>query len=148
MHASSAPARFWIHWLSAAAVGVMLFGLALVLAPDLARQGFSLLVYASPAELDTFGAEPVRYIGLAHAVIGGVMVGWGAALLLVTRQLLAQGQRIGWTVIAVSIVAWYAPDTAYSLLSGYWQNAVLNTVFLALFAVPLWATRGPGQVKL
>lgn len=25
-------------------------------------------------------------------------------------------------------------------LAGFWQNAVLNTVFLALFALPLWAT--------
>jgi hypothetical protein len=145
MLASPLPARFWIHWLSAVAAGVVLFGLVLVLTPSVARQAFSLLVYASPTRLDAFGAEPVRYLGLAHAVIGGVMVGWGTALWLVTRQLLAHGQRIGWTVIAVSVVAWYVPDTAYSLLSGYWQNAVLNTVFLALFAVPLWATRAVGR---
>ncbi len=45
-------------------------------------------------------------------------------------------------VAVLSVFAWYVPDTSYSLLSGYWQNALLNTVFLALFAVPLLATRG------
>jgi hypothetical protein len=105
----------------------------------MARQGFSLLVYFSASRLDTFGTEQVRYVSLAHAIIGGVMVGWGIALLLVTRELIAKGSRLGWNLIAISLGAWFIPDTTYSLLSGYWQNAVLNIVFLALFATPLWA---------
>jgi hypothetical protein len=32
------------------------------------------------------------------------------------------------------------PDTAFSLGTGFWQNAVLNAVFVVLFAVPLAAT--------
>jgi hypothetical protein len=117
------------------------FGLVLVLAPSISRQGFSLLVYASAAHIDTFGQEQVRYISLAHAVIGGVMVGWGVAIFYVTKSLLARGERIAWNLIALSVGAWFVPDTLYSLISGYWQNAVLNTAFLALFALPLWATR-------
>jgi hypothetical protein len=110
----------------------------LVVVPAIARQGFSLLVYSSSSRLDNFGPEQVRYISLSHAVIGGVMVGWGVALLLVTRELLAKGSRMGWNLIAISLGAWFIPDTTYSLLSGYWQNAALNIVFLALFALPLW----------
>ena len=131
----------WINWLTAVSVCVIAFGLFLVLAPSLARQGFSLLVYAAPTQIDAFGDEQVRYISLAHAVIGGVMVGWGVAMLYATRALLAKGQREGWHVIAFSVAAWYVPDTAYSIYSGFWQNAVLNTAFILLFAVPLWATR-------
>ena len=33
------------------------------------------------------------------------------------------------------------PDTLYSLLSGFWPNAVLNAGFALLFAVPLLALR-------
>jgi hypothetical protein len=138
MTASSQPSKFWINWLLAVSAGVMAFGLMLVLAPALTRQGFSLLVYASPDRIDSFGAEQIRYISLVHAVIGGVMVGWGAALFHVTRTLLAGGVRAGWNLIALSVAAWFVPDTAYSMLSGFWQNALLNTAFLALFAVPLW----------
>ena len=141
MTTSPQPSRFWVNWLLVVAVGVMAFGLMLVLAPALSRQGFSLLVYASPDRIDSFGNEQVRYISLVHAVIGGVMVGWGAALFLVTRTLLARGVRAGWNLIALSVAAWFVPDTAYSLLSGFWQNALLNAVFLTLFALPLWATR-------
>lgn len=141
MTTSPQPSRFWVNWLLVVAVGVMAFGLLLVLAPDLTRQGFSLLVYASQDRIDSFGDEQVRYISLVHAVMGGVMVGWGAALFLVTRTLVAGGVRAGWNLIALSVTAWFVPDTAYSLLSGFWQNAILNAVFLTLFALPLWATR-------
>lgn len=120
----------------------MAFGLLLVVAPSYARQGFSLLVYASPDRIDAFGQEPVSYISLTHAVIGGVMAGWGAALFYVARTLFPKGSRVAWNLVALSVGAWFVPDTSYSLLAGYWQNALLNTVFLALFALPLWATRG------
>ena len=142
MRSNSQPSRFWINWLLAVSAGVVAFGLVLVIAPSLTRQGFSLLVYASPERIDAFGQEPARYISLAHAVLGGVMVGWGAALFYVTRTLFARGATTAWNLIALSVGAWFLPDTSYSLLSGYWQNAVLNTVFLVLFAVPLWATHG------
>lgn len=75
MCATQQPSVFWIRWLLAVSAGVSVFGLLLVLAPALARQGFSWLVFASPDRIDTFGAEQVRYIALVHAVIGGVMVG-------------------------------------------------------------------------
>lgn len=136
------PPSFWINWLLGVAAAVVAFGLTLVLAPSFARQVFSLLVYASPGQIDAFGAEPVRHISLSHAVIGGVMVGWGTALFYITKTLLARGARIAWTLVALSVGAWFIPDTTYSLVSGFWQNALLNTVFMALFAIPLWATRG------
>ena len=142
MRSDSQPSRLWINWLLAVSAGVVAFGLVLVIAPSLSRQGFSLLVYASPERVDAFGQEAARYISLATAVLGGVMVGWGAALFYVTRSLFARGSKTAWNLIALSVGAWFLPDTSYSLLSGYWQNAVLNTVFLFLFAVPLWATRG------
>ena len=133
--------RFWIGWLQAAAVGVIVFGLALVLLPGPARQGFAWLIYGSPDAIDRFGAEAVRYIGLAHAVIGAVMVGWGVLLFGVVRRSPAGDERSARTLIAVSVLAWFVPDTAYSLASGHAPNAVLNLVFLALLALPLLAMR-------
>lgn len=142
------PARVWIRWLSAVCIGVVAFGLTLVVAPGLARQGFSLLVYATPDRIELFGPEPARYAALAHAVIGGVMVGWGAAMAYAVRVLLARGLQVGWNLVALSVAAWFVPDTAYSLWSGYWQNAVLNSIFLVLFAVPLCATRTSARAEL
>jgi len=130
----------WVGWLLTVSVGVSLFGLVLVIAPSLARQGFSLLVYGDAVHIDSFGGAAAEYVSLAHAVLGGVMVGWGVGLVLVVRNLLASGSRLGWRMIMLSVTAWFIPDTAYSLWSGFWQNAVLNLVFLLLFAVPLAAT--------
>jgi hypothetical protein len=148
MKDSPLPSPFWIHWLSAVALGVVGFGLALVVAPGFARQGFALLVYATPEGIDRFGPEAARYASLAHAVIGSLMVGWGSAMVYAVRALLARGLRVGWNLVALSVAAWFVPDTAYSLGSGYWQNAVLNAVFLFLFAVPLWATRKSARAGL
>ena len=134
------PSPLWVAWLLAASVGVVLFGVILVVAPDLVRRGFSLLLLGDSQRLGAFSEDAVSYISLAHAVLGGVMVGWGCALVLVVRGPFAAGAAIGWRIIALSVAAWFVPDTAYSLWSGFWQNAVLNLVFLIVFAVPLVAT--------
>lgn len=134
------PRPLWVWWLSAASVGVALFGLALVLAPRLALRGFSLLVYGEAERIASFSKEAVAYIQLAHAVLGAVMCGWGVLLLLVVRGLFAHGVREAWLIVAASLSAWFVPDTLFSLWSGFLPNAVLNVVFAVLFAVPLVAT--------
>lgn len=134
------PSAFWLRWLLTVTFGVMVFGLSLVVAPGFAREGFSLLVYGDTQKIAAFGAEAVAYISLVHAVLGAVMFGWGVALWLVVRGPFARGARDGWQIVAVSVAAWFVPDTAFSLWSGFWQNAVLNLVFVVLFAVPLAAT--------
>ncbi len=83
---------------------------------------------------------PAGYIALAHGVLGAVMVGWGAVLLIVLIGPFRRGTREGWLIVAVSVAAWFVPDTALSLATGFWQNAVLNVVVAVLFAVPLAAT--------
>lgn len=141
MTARPPPSAIWTTWLLVASAAVAASGFALVAAPVLARHGFSLLLYAELTRLSSFGDEATRYISLAHAVLGSLMFGWGVALFMVVRTLLARGLRSGWYIVAASVGAWFVPDTAYSLLSGYWQNALLNTGFLLLFAIPLAATR-------
>lgn len=68
----------------------------LVVTPSLAMQGFSPLVYSDSEHIFSFGAEAVKYISLAHAVLRAVMFGWGIALMAVVRTLFAQGNAIGW----------------------------------------------------
>jgi len=133
--------RFWVTWLLVASAGVVLLGASLVVAPALGRRAFSLLFYRSPGAMDAFGPEAARYVAFAHAVLGAVLVGWGTVMFLVTRDLLARGRRAGWRLLAVSLCAWFVPDTAYSLLSGFWPNALLNAGLLVLFVLPLAATR-------
>jgi uncharacterized protein YjeT (DUF2065 family) len=137
---SPLPSTLWSRWLLAVTIGVMVFGLALVLAPAIAREGFSLLVYADTTRIAGFGVQAIEYIALVHAVLGAVMFGWGVALLLVVRGPFPRGAPEGWMIIAVSAAAWFIADTAFSIWSGFWQNAGLNLIFIVLFAAPLAAT--------
>ncbi|MFM8520284.1 MAG: hypothetical protein ACKOB2_07820 [Solirubrobacterales bacterium] len=126
-------------WLAVVTVGVIAFGLLLVIAPGVGRQGFSLLVFSSADRISEFGSEAASYIELAHAVMGSVMGGWGVALLLVLRGPMKRNLTEGLKIFAVSLVAWFIPDTIFSIASGFWENAVQNVVFAVLFAVPLTA---------
>jgi hypothetical protein len=134
---------FWRRWLLGVSVMISLFGLSMVLAPGLIRQGFSLLFYDSPRSIDAFGSGAAAYITLVHAVLGAVMFGWGVMLLMVVIGPFGRGSREGWLMLAISTAAWFIPDTIFSLYSGFWQNAVLNLLIAALIGIPLAATFKP-----
>ncbi len=136
----SLPSLFWWRWLIAATVFVLAFSAAMVLMPGPVQRIFSLLFYYSPEGINAFGAPAVALAMLLQGVLGAVMFGWGVALLLVLLGPFRRGSREGWIIVAVSLTAWFVPDTSFSLWSGFWQNAVSNLVFLVLFAIPLAAT--------
>lgn len=131
--------KLWYRWLVAVTAGLVAFGLLMVLAPSLTRQGFSLMVYGDAGHIAGYGGKAADYIELVHAVMGAVMIGWGTAMLLVLRGPFRRDPREGWTILAVSLTAWFVPDTIFSLASGFWQNAVLNAVFAVLYGIPLAA---------
>jgi cytosine/uracil/thiamine/allantoin permease len=58
-------------------------------------------------------------------------------LLIVVAGPLRRRSREAWTACAISVAAWFIADMAFSLTTGFWQNAVLNVVLAILFAVPL-----------
>jgi len=131
---------FWWRWLIVSASGVLLFGLSLVLLPAPMQRLFNLLYFSSSRANLSFGPAAVSYIQFVCAVLGSVMIGWSAALLLVLFGAFRRGLREGWNLIAIALVAWFLPDTAFSLLSGFWQNAVLNLAIAVFFAIPLGFT--------
>jgi hypothetical protein len=122
------PSRFlfWWRWLVVVTLGVLLFGISLIVAPEFTRRFFGLLLYSSPESLATFGAPAVAYITLVHGVLGAVMVGWGVALLFTLPGPFRHFSKQGWRTMVVSLLVWFIPDTALSLRSGFWQNATPN----------------------
>jgi hypothetical protein len=135
------PPIFWINWLVFATVFTMLFGLLMVVLPGLTLQGFGLMIFENADGFNAFEPLATAYIELAHAVMGAVLFGWGALMFMVVRKLMAKGIKESWGMVAVSVLLWYVPDTVFSLVSGFWQNALLNTGFAFLYAVPLFALR-------
>lgn len=132
--------HFWWRWLVAADIGVMFFGIAQVLFPNIVRQGFSMMVFGSISHVDTFPQDAIRYITLTHAVMGATMIGWSISMMYTLFTQFRKGEWLGWLSPVTALTLWYIPDTAISITTGFWQNAVLNTVFLILFIIPLAAT--------
>ena len=58
MHSDDLPSRFRLNVLLAVRAGVVTFGLVPVIAPCLARPGFSHPVHAAPERIDAFGEGP------------------------------------------------------------------------------------------
>jgi len=127
--------------------GTVGFGAVLLLLPGLTRQGFSLLIFSDPGAIDAWPEPARRYATLLHGVLGAVMLGWAVALLLSLRPESGRAPR-GWWVVAASVGCWYVLDSLFSLSVGAWQNAVLNTLFAAAFAIGLVQARWRPQPRL
>jgi hypothetical protein len=128
--------------LALCSAAVILFGAFMVLAPRPAMQMFGWMFYGHINGLLEMGELAVRYIMLAHAVLGSVMIGWGVALLQLARSMSGATRLTALKIVGISIGAWFVPDTAYSLLSGFWQNAVLNLGFAVAFGIAIAVARG------
>lgn len=87
--------------------------------------------------------EDVR---LTAALLGCVMMGWMVAVLGLIDAAEAVGVR-AWRTITLSVVGWYAIDSALSVYLGAPMNALSNTGFLVTFLIPIIASgvlRGDG----
>jgi hypothetical protein len=124
-----------------AAAVVLLFGLSLVLLPEPMQAFFNLVMFGTTWYPPAFGTGAIPYITFLSGILGAVMAGWGVLLLYAVIGPLRHNPREGWTMIAVSLAAWFAVDTTFSLATGFWRNAVLNLGFAGLFGVPLLALR-------
>ena len=79
------------------------------------------------------------------ALYGAIMIGWGSTLFLVGRAALQRGDRKLAKSLLVGIVVWLVIEAAFSARYGVWFNVGVDTVVLALFAVPLIAALRSAQ---
>jgi hypothetical protein len=132
---------FWWKWLVASCILTGAFGGLLMLAPALTRALFSLIIFGRSDALTGFATLPAAYLTLLHGVLGAVIVGWSASLLALLQGRFRERDAAAWKIFMFCIMAWFVPDTTFSLLAGFWQNALFNCAFLVLFAPGLWGTR-------
>lgn len=132
------PSPFWYNWMQLAAIGVCVFGASMALFPPPTQLLFNWMIFGDDATPFTSAADD--YIEFVYGITGAVMLGWGLMMLIIVRGPFKNGDPFAWQLIAVPVLAWYVLDTAFSLASGYPENAVLNTVFLLALMTPLVAT--------
>ena len=129
-------------WDAAFAVGlglVALLGIGLVVAAGPATTAFETLFFGGSGPVPDGPATD--YLAFVHRVLGAVLVGWAAVLAALSRGL-RRRERSAWVVTVVSLLTWYVLDTTASLLSGFPENAALNTALALALAVPLAGMRG------
>lgn len=132
--------RFWTNWLVIWCWGVLAFGVLLATAAiptidGLVRHLFSLFA-ANPANAAAFDQPAVRFgLGLQ----GALTIGWSLTLF----ALMDAAKTIGapaWRAVTLSLLAWYAIDSAISIATGFWPNAISNTALMIAFAIPILAS--------
>lgn len=138
--------EFWRWWLIVAAGITALAGLGFAALTAVGATGIHDaifdLVYL-PAELEAPADEVASF---AIGVMGAVMVGWAAMMLILLGSRSASGLPSTWRALTVGLLAWFVVDAIVSIASGATSNLVLNVVLLALFTPPLIATR-PGRAS-
>ena len=128
-----------IRWLKAGSALTVFLGALVAAAAVPALSGpvqfLADLIFFPLDGLQSVVAEETRLI---NAIGGGVMVGWGLMLWMLSTQLFPKEPAIAGNIIMTSIITWFVVDSAGSVLAGAPLNVLGNTSFLLIFCVPLW----------
>lgn len=135
-----------LTWLKVASDIVILFGLLMVLASvPFAAAPMSLLIDMIFWPADGAQAITSETGHFLLAVGGGVTIGWGVLLYLLTTRLYPRDPDLARILITASAIAWFIPDSLGSIASGAAVNVLFNLVFLGLFMIPLWLPGAPRE---
>ena len=130
-----------IRWLKAASVITVFTGLLIAAAAIPALSGptlwlFDLAVFPLDGTQSLQGAEQ----RVLCAITGGLMVGLGVLMWLVTTEVLVTHPSLARSLILKSIVAWFVVDSSMSVAAGVPLNVLGNVGFLLMFTLPLLGT--------
>ncbi len=131
---------FWRTWLNAWAWVVIVFGLVLAgggldATDTVAEAAFAIVGGGAPLEW-------TPHLRFSVALMGAVTMGWGVtylALFMAAHRLGADAAPV-WRLATIGMVAWFVIDSALSVATGFWMNAVSNTGLAIGYLVPLLAS--------
>jgi len=130
---------YTIFWLKTASLLVIGFGLLISLATYPTTS--TLILFLTDLMLwpldgaQSLSAPEARIL---CAILGGVMVGWGALYWLISTKLYPREPELARTMIYWSIGIRFIIDGNGSIVAGVPLNAFLNIGFLIAFILPLW----------
>lgn len=129
---------FHRSWLALWSWGVVLFGAVLAAFAFAATDG------PTRALFTLFGQpviDPVTpHLRFAVGLMGCVTAGWGLTfnvLFKAAHQLTGNAARGVWRGATAAALIWYIVDSIISIATGFWMNAVSNTIVLTLYLIPV-----------
>ena len=133
------PNQGLVTWLKIASDIVIVFGAltALSALPALSFLGqiFVDLAFWPVDGLQQVDAPATR---LLAAITGGLSVGFGVMLYLVSARLMPRDPALARMMILAGVGSWFVVDGLASVAAGAPFNAALNLGFLLMFVLPLW----------
>jgi hypothetical protein len=131
-------AKIWQNWFSAWAIGVMIFGLVVAGGAFAATDGLL------RALLSLFGnplpAAPDAHHRFTYGLMGAATMGWGLTFWTSFKALALLDTSTAaplWRALTLAVLIWYGIDSYISIATGFWMNAVSNTILLVLYFIPL-----------
>jgi hypothetical protein len=134
---------FWRNWFTFWSVFVALFGFVLVGGGLPATDGIARTIFAMVGATDVVWTPELRF---ATALMGAVTLGWGITLYAAIGAAIQLGDAGApvWRGIIVAMLAWYVLDSVMSVATGFWLNAVSNTIIAAALIIGII---GSGALK-
>ena len=125
---------FWRTWFTIWSIFVMLFGLVLAGAGLPALDGIATLIFGIIGATDIVWTPELRF---TSALMGAVTLGWGMTLLTGIRAAIALGDNGApvWRGLLIAMLVWFVVDSSMSVATGFWLNAVSNTIITAAFII-------------
>jgi hypothetical protein len=130
--------NYWQNWLSAWSAAVVIFGVVLAGGAFEATDGLlrALLTLFSNPLPDVMDAHHRFGFGL----MGAVSLGWGLTFYGAFKALHALDAKTAapiWRFMNIGIFAWYLIDSYISVATGFWMNAVSNTLLVIAYYIPV-----------
>lgn len=118
----------------------MIFGLVLAGGGLEATDGVADVLYGFMGPPGGFEWTP--HLRFATALMGAVTMGWGLTFFAAFGAAHRLGDQAGpvWRILTVASVLWFVIDSALSVVTGFWLNAVSNTGLMIGYLVPVLAS--------
>jgi hypothetical protein len=127
-----------LAWMTGWCAAFVLFGIILIGGGFEATSTPIRLVYDLLGNTGELDLNPSMRFTVA--ILGAVTIGWSLTLMAVIQAANQLEKRVSksiWIGVTASIVIWYVIDSSLSIATGFWLNAVSNTIISATFLIPV-----------
>jgi hypothetical protein len=129
---------FWMNWVTGYCVAVALFGIVLAGGAFEATSDPVRILLGFMNVAGGFDLVPAMRFSLG--VLGAVSIGWSVTMFAAIQAANQLDRLAGgsiWVMITASVVCWYMIDSTLSIATGFWINAIPNTILLVAFLIPV-----------
>lgn len=128
---------FWRGWLNVWSAVVVVFGLVLAGAGLDATDGVTEMLFGVMGPSGSFEWTP--HLRFATALMGAVTLGWGLTFFAAFGAAHRLSDQAGpvWRALTIAALVWFVVDSALSVATGFWLNAVSNTGLMIGYLAPV-----------